>query len=135
MGHGRSFSKSIQTGRQPSDLLIDMTAVSAFFTVAKLCASKCREMLAEHNGHFTPSSNHVALVHTLQQGQVEDPWLHLEWAQVLIMLGRGSEAGRHFQVGSHDSPLVILQALSLFSYLHIIASARRVLILFCLSSP
>lgn len=45
------------------------------------------------------SGGHLNLVHTWQQGDPEDPWLHLEWGKLLVALGRKEEAGRHFQVG------------------------------------
>ena len=52
---------------------------------------------ADHLGQMGAANGHVAFIHTMQQLDAEDPWLHIEWAEVLIALGRGSEAGKHFQ--------------------------------------
>lgn len=42
-------------------------------------------------------------MHSLQQQDAEDPWLHLEWAEILIVMGREAEAGRHYQARTNPS--------------------------------
>lgn len=53
---------------------------------------------ADHSGIEAASAGHVAFVHAMQQRRVEDPWLQLAWAEVLISLSRAPEAAKHFQV-------------------------------------
>lgn len=40
----------------------------------------------------------MTFINSLQKEDIEDPWLHGEWAEVLTVLGRNADAGRHFQV-------------------------------------
>jgi len=44
------------------------------------------------------ASGHLEAVHEWQQGDPEDPWVHLEWGELLLALDRKEEAARHFQV-------------------------------------
>lgn len=43
-------------------------------------------------------AGHVLLIHAAQKADAEDPWLHLEWGEILVLLGRPHDSGRHFQV-------------------------------------
>lgn len=78
-----------------------MIVMSAIHIAVYTSALYTLHFSADHNGNYAASSGHLSLIHTLQQQDAEDAWLHLEWAEILIVLGRGSEAGRHYQARDH----------------------------------
>lgn len=47
------------------------------------------------------AASHVSLIHQFQKGDAEDAWLQIEWARILLALGRKHEAARHLQVSMH----------------------------------
>lgn len=68
---------------------------------------ECRQPMAVEPGAGVEdqaarsSTYHTALMHELQEGDVNDPWLQQEWGLMLVAAGRVQEALAHLEVAGH----------------------------------
>eukprot|EP00803_Ostreobium_quekettii_P011106 evm.model.scf_344.3 EVM.evm.TU.scf_344.3 scf_344:28738-43688(+) len=71
-------------------------------------AEACRAKRPGGDDASVQQKPHALLVHKFQSEHVYNPWLHLEWGEVLVLEGRAAEAGKHFDVAG----LILLNHLS-----------------------